>query len=148
MASVNAPKEAQEFDARTAGLVLADDNSTGEVNDIESFGYDLSKGHEKQTTIDGNAIWVMSDPEITGSFVLKETSDDAGRVKELWMNDTVFDIAVDLADDAALDTMNFMGCIITDVSHSDYQMDDMPTLTADWEGVNVEVDGGTGGTTI
>lgn len=131
--------EAEEFDARTASLVLGDENTTDDVNDIESFGYDLSKGHEKQSTIDENAIWVKSTPEITGSFVMKETSDDIQRVKELWLDDTVFDVTVDLAEDASMDSMHFVGVILTDVSHSDYQIDDMPTITADWEGVNVEV---------
>lgn len=137
--SVHAPQEAEEFDARTAALVLGDDETSDDISDIESFGYDLSKGHEKQSTVDQNAIWVKSTPEITGSFVMKETSEDIGRVKELWAEDEVFDITVDLADDAALDSMHFMGVIITDVSHSDYQIDDMPTVTADWEGVNVEI---------
>lgn len=137
--SIRAPTDAEEFDARTAALVLGDDEATDDVNDIESFGYDLSKGHEKQSTVDQNAIWVKSTPEITGSFVMKETSDDIARVKELWAEDVVFDVTVDLADDAAMDSMHFMGVIITDVSHSDYQIDDMPTITADWEGVNVEM---------
>lgn len=140
--SVNAPMEAKEFDARTASLVLGDDDTTDDVNDIESFGYDLSKGHEKQSTIDQNAIWVKSTPEITGSFVMKETSEDVQRVKQLWLEDTVFDVTVNLAEDAAMDSMHFVGVIITDVSHSDYQIDDMPTVTADWEGVNVEISGG------
>ena len=137
--SVNAPTEAQEFDARTAALVVGDEGTTGDIDNIESFGYDLSKGHEKQSTIDQNAIWVKAVPEITGSFVMKEVSDDIERVKELWANDDVIDITIDLAEDAALDSMHFMGVMITDVSHSDYQIDDMPTVTADWEGVNVEI---------
>lgn len=139
MSSVNAPQEAQEFDARTAALVLGDEASSSEVNDIESFGYDLSKGHDKQSTIDQNAIWVKATPEITGSFVMKETSDDLERVHSLWLEDEVFDVTLDMAEDSSLDSMFFVGVIITDVSHSDYQIDDMPTITCDWEGVNVEV---------
>lgn len=150
MSSVNAPSSEgiKEFDARTAAFVLGDDDGTDDIEDIESFGYDLSKGHEKQSTIDQNAIWVKSTPEITGSVVMKETSPDVERVKELWMDDTVFDVTADLAEDAALDSMHFVGVIITDVSHSDYQIDDMPTVTADWEGVNVEMNSGGGGGVI
>ena len=142
MSSVNAPETAKEFDARTAALVLGDDDQTSDVEDIESFGYDLSKAHEKQSTIDQNAIWVKSTPEITGSFVMKETSPDIERVIELWLSDTVLDITTDMAEDSALDSMHFLGVIITDVSHSDYQIDDMPTITADWEGVNVDINTG------
>lgn len=137
--SVNAPNEAQEFDARTAALVVGDDDNTEGVEDIDSFGYDLSKGHDRQYTLDGNATWVKATPEISGSFVIKENSPDVGRVHELWMEDTVFDITADMAEDAEIDSLHFMGVIVTDISHSDYQIDDMPTLTVDWEGINAEL---------
>ena len=140
MSSIYAPSSVKEFEARTAGLVVDGD---ADIQDIESFGYDQSKGHELQYTIDQNAVWVKSTPEITGSFVLKATSPSIPAVESLWLDDTVFDINLQLSanafgeeGDTSSETMYFVGCMITDFSHSDYQIDDMPTITADWQGVN------------
>lgn len=146
MASAHAPNEAKEFEARTAGLVLDGGDTT--VEDIESFGYDQSKNHELQYTIDQNAIWVKGTPEITGSFVLKSTSSSVPEVETLFMDDEVFNINIQLSNDAfggddadsedpsAGESLNFVGCMITDFNHSDYQIDELPTVTADWQGVN------------
>lgn len=139
MASIHAPTDVKEFEARTAGLVVDGDT---EIEDIESFGYDQSKGHELQYTIDQNAVWVKSTPEITGSFVMKATSPSVPAVEDLFLEDEVFDIDIQLSTDAfggegeESETLSFIGCMITDFSHSDYEIDDMPTVTADWQGVN------------
>lgn len=139
MASIHAPTDVKEFEARTAALIIDGDT---EVEDLESFGYDQSKGHELEYTIDQNAIWVKSTPEITGSFVLKATSPSIPTVEALWLQDEVFNISLQLSEDAFgqaganNETVTFIGCMLTDFSHSDYQIDDMPTVTADWHGVN------------
>lgn len=135
--SIHAPTDVKEFEARTARIVV---DGESEVEDLESFGYEQSKGHELQYTIDQNAVWVKSTPEITGSFVLKATSPSIPTVESLWLDDVVFNIDLQLSEDAFggddQETLTFIGCMITDFSHSDYQIDDMPTVTADWQGVN------------
>lgn len=140
--SVNAPtggEDIKEFEARTASIVVDESN---DIEDIESFGYDESKGHELQYTIDQNAIWVKSTPEITGSLVLKATSPSVPQLESLWLEDTVFSISITLAETAfgndGNESINFVGCMLTDVGHSDYQIDDLPTVTFDWQGVNRE----------
>lgn len=139
--SVLAPEGGEsikEFEARTAGIIV--DGGDATIEDIESFGYDQSKGHELQYTIDQNAVWVKSTPEITGSFVMKATSPSIPAVEELFLQDSVFNIDIQLSEDAFgaenTESLNFIGCMITDFSHSDYEIDGMPTITADWQGVN------------
>lgn len=133
--STRTPNDVKEFDARTAELVVGGDD----IEDIESVGFDQSKDHDLQYTIDQNAVWVKATPEMTGSFVLKATSPSIPAVEELFLNDEVFDINITLSEDAFggdPDTMAFVGCMITDLSHSDYQIDDMPTVTVDFQAVN------------
>lgn len=157
MPSRMAPNRGKQFDARTAALVV--NNSV--MEDIESFGFDQSKDHELQYTIDQNAIWVKSTPELTGSFVLKETSPSIPIVDNLFLRDRPFDITVRLAETAAQpesealgpadgetfefpsdvdvgpqDFIQFSNVMITDFSKSDYEVDGMPTMTAEWQGVN------------
>ena len=132
MASVNTPTEASQFDARTASLVV-----NGETIDhIESFGYDQSKAHELQYTIDQNAVWVRATPEFTGTFVMKANSEAIPAVESAFLEDEIFTINATLSEDAAQDSIEFVGCMMTDFSHSDYMIDDMPTITGEWQGVN------------
>jgi hypothetical protein len=150
-----APNRAKQFEARTAALVV----NGNVMEDIESFGFDQSKDHELQYTIDQNAIWVKSTPELTGSFVVKETSPSIPIISKLFLRDIPFDITVRLANTAAApegegfeqserftfpsdsdvssqDFVQFSNVMITDWSKSDYQVDDMPTMTGEWQAVN------------
>lgn len=150
-----APNRGKQFEARTAGLVV-----WGNVmEDIESFGFDQSKDHELQYTIDQNAIWVKSTPELTGTFVLKETSPSIPIISQVFLRDIPFDITVRLANTAstpegsqfedserfqfpsdsefeAQEFVHFSNCMLTDWSKSDYEIDGMPTMTGEWQGVN------------
>lgn len=138
MASNNTPNDVKEFDARTAALIV---DGSNDVEDIESFGFDQSKGHELQYTVDQNAVWVKATPEMTGTFVLKATSPSIPDVESLFLEDEVFNIDIELSDDAFggdPSQITFQGCMITDLSHSDYEIDDMPTISADFQAVNQE----------
>ena len=130
-----APNSAKQFDARTASLVVGQEP----IQDIESFGYDQSKDHELEYTLDQKAIWVKSTPELTGTFVMKATSPSIPRVETLFLRDRPFNITAQLAFTAAnqeQDVVQFVGCMITDFSMSEYEIDGMPTVTAEWQGVN------------
>lgn len=130
------PQDYKEFDARSADLVVG---GSDEIEDLESVGFDQSKDHDLQRTIDQNAIWVKANPELTGSFVLKATSPSIVTVEEMWAADEVFDLNIELADTAygeEVSSVGFVGCMITDINHSDYQVDDMPTVSVEFEAVN------------
>ena len=150
-----APNRAKQFDARTAALVVGGDV----MEDIESFGFDQAKDHELQFTLDQNAVWVKSTPELTGSFVLKETSPSIPIISRLFLRDVPFDITVRLANTATTpeggqfetdeqfsfpsdvdvssqDFVQFSNCMLTDWSKSDYEIDGIPTMTGEWQGVN------------
>lgn len=138
MAHTNVPNDGgiKEFDARTARIVVDGDS---DVEDIESFGFDESKDHDLQYTVDQNAVWVKANPEITGTFVLKASSPSIPDGMSLFQEDTVFSIELELAEDAYggdSGSVTFQGCMITDVSHSDYEIDGMPTITFDYQAVN------------
>lgn len=138
-ASNNTPNDYKEFDARTVDIVVAD--GSPDIEDVESIGFNQSKDHDLQYTLDQNAIWVKSTPELTGSFVLKASSPSAPELEQMFMDDEVFDIQISLADDAYggdADDVYFMGCMITDFDHSDYQIDGMPTISVDFQAVNQE----------
>lgn len=130
--SINAPTSVKEFDARTASITVGGTV----INDLESFGYDQSKDHDLQYTIDQGAVWVKATPELTGTFVMKATSENIADVEGLFLDDEVFQITCDLADNAGQDTVQFIGCMLTDFSQSDYEIDGMPTLTGEFQAVN------------
>lgn len=127
------PNSARQFDARTASIVVQGEP----VSDLESFGYDQSKDHELQYTIDQKAIWVKTTPELTGTFVMKATSPSIPKVEEAFLRDQPFQITAQLARTAGQSqTINFVGCMMTDFSMSDYEVGGMPTVTGEWQGVN------------
>ena len=132
------PNSARQFDARTASIVVQGEP----VSDLESFGYDQAKDHELQYTLDQKAIWVKTTPELTGTFVMKATSPSIPKVEEAFLRDQPFQITAQLAktandpDGTPNKTVNFVGCMLTDFSMSDYEVGGMPTVTGEWQGVN------------
>lgn len=130
--NIRTPNSAKQFDAREAKITVGGDT----IDYVESFGYDQSKDHELQYTVDQKAVWVQSTPELTGTFVMKATSGSIQRVEQLFLNDELFDIQADLASEHGQNMIRFVGCMMTDFSMSDYEIDGMPTVTGEWQGVN------------
>ena len=136
MAHNNVPNDVREYDVRTASIVV---DGSDDIEDLESFGFDESKDHDLQYTIDQNAVWVKSNPEITGTFVMKASSPSVPDVWSLFEEDEVISIEFELSDDAyggEAGSITFEGCMITDMDHSDHEIDDMPTISADYQAVN------------
>lgn len=125
-------EDIKEYDVRTAALVV--DNYR--IEDIESFGWSSSKGHEPQATIDNNRVWVKAIPEISGSLVMKATSPSIPAVREIYQEDEVVALTGELADGDIRDSLTFIGCMLTDVDNSDHEIDGMPTVEVSWEGVD------------
>lgn len=131
------PRGAKQFDARTASIVVRGQP----VSDLESFGFDQSKDHDLQYTLDQKAIWVKTTPELTGTFVMKATSPRIGYIEQAFMRDIPFQITAQLArtangEDQSQRALTFTGCMLTDFSMSDYEVGGMPTITGEWQGVN------------
>lgn len=124
-------EDIKEYDVRTAGIIVGGNR----IEDLESFGWESSKGHEPQATIDNNRVWVKAVPEITGTVVMKATSPSIPAVRAIYENDEVIGITGDLADTAQQNSLTFVGCMITDFSQSDHEIDGMPTIELDWQGV-------------
>lgn len=121
---------AQEYDVRDVSINVGD---AGELTDIESFGYDQSKGHELERTIDEEAIWVKAQGEYSGTFVMKATSDEITTVEGMFEDDEVFDITVNYAESEPRDSSTFEDCMLTDFAPGDYEVDGMPTVEGSWE---------------
>lgn len=121
---------AQEYDVRDVAINVGD---AGEITDIESFGYDQSKGHELQRTIDENAVWVKAQGEYTGTFVMKATSDEITDVEGMFEDDTVFNITITYAESEPRSESTFTDCMLTDFAPGDYEVDGMPTVEGSWE---------------
>lgn len=124
-------QDIKEYDVRTAAFVVGGNR----IEDLESFGWESTKGHEPQSTIDNNRVWVKAVPEITGTVVMKATSPSISAVRAVYESDEVISITGQLADQAAQDSLTFLGCMITDFSQSDHEVDGMPTIEIDWQGV-------------
>lgn len=119
----------QEYDVRQVSISV--DGNT--IADLDSFGYDQSKGHELMRTIDESGIWVKAQGEFTGTVVMKAVSDSIGAVETLFQEDTVFSITITYADSEPRSSSTFSGCMLTDFAPGDYELDGMPTVEGSWE---------------
>ena len=131
------PTAAKQFDARTASIVVQGEP----ISDLESFGFDQSKDHDLQYTLDQRAIWVKTTPELTGTFVMKATSEKIPVIERAFLRDRPFQITAQLARTSQGERqgqrgIHFVGCMLTDFSMSDYEVGGMPTVTGEWQGVN------------
>lgn len=118
-----------EYDARQVSINV-DGNA---IADLDSFGYDQSKAHELERTIDENSVWVKGTGEFTGTVVMKAVSDNVTDVEDLFQNDTVFDITISYADSEPRSESTFSNCMLQDFAPSDYELDGMPTVEGSWE---------------
>lgn len=119
----------KEYDVRDISI----DVDGEEVADLDSFGYDQSKAHELERTIDENAIWVKGTGEFTGTIVMKATSENIEDVEDLFQEDDIFSITISYADSEPRSESTFSGCMLTDFGPSDYELDGMPTVEGSWE---------------
>lgn len=120
---------ASEYDARQVAIEL--DGNT--VAKLDSFGYDQSKAHELQRTLDEDSVWVKGTGEFTGTVVMKANSDTVTDVDDLFHDDEVFDIVISYADDEPRTLSTFTDCMLTDWGPSDYELDNLPTVEGSWE---------------
>lgn len=118
-----------EYDARDVSISV--DGST--IANLDSFGYDQSKAHELERTLDEESIWVKGTGEFTGTVVMKAVSDNITDVETLFQDDTVFDITVNYAESEPRSSSTFSNCMLTDFAPSDYELDGMPTVEGSWE---------------
>lgn len=118
-----------EYDASNITITVNGNSLT----DIETIGYDQSKTHEIQKTLDGNAVWVDGIGEYSGTFAIKAVSSDVKNVESLFQDDTVFNIQITYPPNEGRTESTIKNCIITDFAPGDYELEGMPTYEADWE---------------
>lgn len=119
----------QEYDVRDVSISVDGEN----IADLDSFGYDQSKAHELERTIDEEGIWVKGTGEFTGTVVMKATSDNIPDVEDLFQDDEVFSITVSYAESEPRESSTFSGVMLQDFAPSDYELDGMPTVEGSWE---------------
>lgn len=132
-ASPNPTTTIKEYDARTAAIVVGGEK----IEDIDSFSFTQTKDHDAVKTIDQSGIWVIATPELTGTVSMHATSPSVPVLEAMWKNEQVFDITAQPAETESRGPITFVGCMITDLDTGDYETDEMPTVTADWEGFDM-----------
>lgn len=125
---------AQEYDAREVSISVA--GST--IANLDSFGYDQSKAHELERTLDEEAIWVKGTGEFTGTFAMKAVSDQITDVEAEFQKDNVFNIVISYASSEPRSSSTFGDCMMMDFGPSDYELDGMPTFEGSWESDTVK----------
>lgn len=155
MPSRLAPNRAKQYEVRTAALVV--DGTP--LEDVESFGFDQSKDHEIQYTIDQNAVIVKATPDLSGQFTVLDTSPVVPIIDRMFLRDRPFNITGRFAntqggsaqnqdlgpgggqfqfpsDISTKDFIQFSNCMLTDFSQGDHEIDGIPTWTGEWIAVN------------
>lgn len=123
----------KEYNARTAAIVVGGNR----IEDISTFSFSQSKGHDPVKTIDQNGIWVMASSEMSGSVEMHATSPSIPVLDAMWKNNQIFDITAQPAETESRGPVHFVGCMITDFDTGDYEDSEMPTVTAEWEGMEM-----------
>jgi hypothetical protein len=118
-----------EYDAREVSISL----NGSDVAYLDSFGYDQSKAHELQRTLDKGSVWVKGTGEFTGTVVMKAVSDNIVDVETLFQDDTIFNIVITYAETEPRSTSTFTRVMLNDWGPSDYELDNMPTFEGSWE---------------
>jgi len=118
-----------EYDAREVSIMV---NGVA-VADLDSFGYDQSKAHELERTLDEGSVWVKGTGEFTGTVVMKATSDNIPDVEDLFQNDEIFDITIQYASTEPRSQSVFTRVMLQDWGPSDYELDGLPTFEGSWE---------------
>jgi|APHM01.1.fsa_nt_gi hypothetical protein len=117
------------YDARDVSISLDGED----IAYLDSFGYDQSKAHELERTLDEGSVWVKGTGEFTGTVVMKAVSDDITNVEALFADDTIFSIVITYAESEPRSTSTFTRCMLMDFGPSDYELDNMPTFEGSWE---------------
>lgn len=125
--------ETKEYDAQNVSITL--DGTT--VVDIDSIGYDQSRTHEIQKTVDKTHIWVNGIGEYEGTVAVKATSGNIVNMEDLFQNDQLFNIVISYPDAEPRDNTEFVDCKILDFAPGDYEIESMPVYEASWEAPRV-----------
>lgn len=126
--------ETKEYDAEQITVVVNGE----QVADLDSVGYDSSKTHELQKTLDGNDIWVIGIGEYSGTVAVKATSDSVDAMQTLHDEDTPFNITISYPDAEVRDESQFVDAMLLDFAPGDYELEGMPVYEGSWEAPRVE----------
>lgn len=126
--------ETKEFDASEITVVVDGE----QVADLDSIGYDSSKTHELQRTIDGTDIWVIGIGEYSGTIAVKATSESRVTMEELHDEDEQFNISVSYAETEPRDQTQFTDAMLMDFAPGDYELEGLPVYEGSWEAPRVE----------
>jgi phage terminase large subunit-like protein len=126
--------ETKEYDAST--IVVTVDGT--EVADLDSVGYDSSKTHEIQKTLDDTHIWVIGIGEYSGTVAVKATSESISQMQTLHDEDTSFNISIQYAENEPRDSSQFIDAKLLDWAPGDYELEGMPVYEGSWEAPRVE----------
>ena len=125
--------ETKEYDAQD--LVALVDGT--EVADLDSIGYDQSKTHEIQKTLDGTHIWVNGIGEYSGTVAVKATSGNVDAMETLFQNDELFNITVRYPEAEVRNSTQFVDAKLLDFAPGDYELEGMPVYEGSWEAPRV-----------
>lgn len=126
--------ETKEFDARNITVVVDGE----QVADLDSVGYDSSKTHEIQKTLDGTDIWVIGIGEYSGTVAVKATSETVSAMQSLHDDDVQFNITIQYPDAEPRDESQFTDAMLMDFAPGDYEIEGMPVYEGSWEAPRVE----------
>lgn len=123
----------KDYDPRTAGIVIGGTN----LEDLQEFGWNLDKSHELNYTIDNNAVWVHTPPELTGSGVVYQTSPSIAPLVTAWQNEESIGVTFNAAEDSGYSGHMFTQCKVQSVDRSNTTIDGIPTVTFDVQGADM-----------
>ena len=126
--------ETKEYDAQEITVVVDGE----QIADLDSVGYDSSKTHELQKTLDGNDIWVIGIGEYSGTVAVKATSDSVSAMQSLHDNDQTFNITIQYPESEVRDESQFVDAMLLDFAPGDYELEGMPVYEGSWEAPRVQ----------
>jgi hypothetical protein len=123
----------KEYDA--SELVAIVDDS--EVADLDSIGYDQSKTHELQKTLDGTDIWVDGIGEFSGTVAVKATSGNVKNMQAIFSTNRTFKITIEHPESEKRAKTTFDDCKMLDFAPGDFELEGLPVYEGSWEAPKV-----------
>lgn len=127
--------EQKEYNPRTASMVI------GGVTLIDTAQISVTgdKGHGFTKTLDQNGVIVDNVPTVEGTGAVHATSQNIDRLLSLWAESTTFDVTFSPAEDSGENQHDFIGCRIQDWDRDPVEVDSLPVVTFNWEGLDMTV---------
>jgi hypothetical protein len=125
-----------QFDAQEIAVIIDGER----VALVDSIGYDQSKDHELERSLDPDGtVRIIGTGEYSGSIAVKAVSESIPTLEDLFQNNTEFTLSVSYTESEPRDKSDFIRVALNEWGPADdYEESSMPMYEGSWDATRVE----------